>query len=211
MNPALKQRLVGGVVLVALAVIFLPMLLPGNGNSTMPIFGSNVPATPDTTFEPIEIPLQLPPAAPASEVVVVDQPQPGEVASNEKLQPPTLVAPVTAAPVATLPAGGAAVPPPASAPPAPTKPAPTAPATKPLAEAWAVQLGSFSSSVNAIALQEKARKAGFHSYVEKVKSGQTTSYRVRIGPESSRERAEGALEKVHAKLGIKGLVVPHKS
>lgn len=203
MNPGLKQRLVGGVVLVALAVIFLPMLLPGNGGSSMPLFGSNVPESPSTRFEPIEIPLQLPPAAPKSEVTVVDQPQPGEVASNEKPQQPPQVTPaaVAQAPVTTP------APQQASAP----KPPVTAPTQRVPADAWAVQLGSFASSVNALSLQEKARKAGFRAYVEKVKGEQGTSYRVRIGPESSRERADTLRERVQGKLQMKGIVVPHKS
>jgi DedD protein len=205
MNPSLKQRLVGAMVLVALAVIFLPMLLPGNDGSTMPLFGSNVPPAPNTKFEPIEIPLQLPPPAPANEVSVVDQPQAGDVASKEKPKQPAEPTPAAAAP---------ATPTTPTPPPATAKPATTAP-TQPLAHApveeWAVQLGSFSSSVNALALQDKARKAGFRAYVEKVKSGSATSYRVRIGPESSRERADALQERVQSKLKMKGIVVPHKS
>jgi len=208
MNPGLKQRLVGAVVLVALAVIFLPMLLPGHGDSTMPLFGSNVPAAPPADrFQPIEIPLQLPPAAPQSEVSVVDQPQPGDVASNEKPSQPPLVEP---APAATAAATPPAPPPAAQQTPAP-KPAATPPAARPATEAWAVQLGSFSSSVNALNLQEKARKAGFRAYVEKVKGEQGTSYRVRIGPESSRARADALRDRVEQKLKMNGLVVPHKS
>ena len=39
----LKQRLIGAIVLVALAVIFIPMLLSGGREMEMPVFGSNVP------------------------------------------------------------------------------------------------------------------------------------------------------------------------
>jgi DedD protein len=202
MNPGLKQRLVGAVVLIALAVIFLPMLLPGNDGSTMPMFGSNVPDAPKTKFEPIEIPLQLPPAAPPNEVSVVDQPQPGDVASKEKPQLPEEAKPAATAPAASTPPAAPATPAAATS---------TPPAAHPPANEWAVQLGSFSSSVNALALQEKVRKAGFRAYVEKVKSGQTTSYRVRIGPESSRERADALLKRVQSQLKMKGIVVPHQS
>lgn len=213
MNPGLKQRLVGAVVLVALAVIFLPMLLPGKGGSTMPLFGSNVPDAPDTHFEPIEIPLQIPPVTPQTEIAVVDHPQPGDVASNETPQQPASAAPAPASvPVEAAPAPTSAPQPTQAARPLPaSKPAATAPATRPSAEAWAVQLGSFSSSVNAITLQEKARKAGFRAYVEKVKGEQGSSYRVRIGPESSRERADALRERVRDKLKMSGMVVPHKS
>ncbi len=229
MNPGLKQRLVGAVVLIALAVIFLPMLLPGNGGSTMPLFGSNVPAAPGTRFEPIEIPIQTPPPAPSTQVSVVDQPTPGDVASNEKPQQPPLVAPAPAAAppsVAVAPPAAAPTPtqpPVVAAPPAPVKPAQsqppvkqTAPTQPPAApsrtpgEAWDVQLGSFSSSVNALALQDKVRKAGFSAYVEKVKAEQGISYRVRIGPESSRDRADALRQQVQGKMKMNGIVVPHK-
>lgn len=206
MNPGLKQRLVGAVVLIALAVIFLPMLLPGNNDSTMPLFGSNVPDAPATRFEPIEIPLQLPPASGQSEVAVIDQPHAGDVASNEKPQQPPLVAPAPV-PAPTAPAPASKPVPQQATPPTPA----AAPVVRAAGEAWALQLGSFTSSVNALALQEKARKAGFRAYVEKVKGEQGTSYRVRIGPESSRERADALREQVQAKLKMKGIVVPHKS
>jgi len=225
MNPGLKQRLVGAVVLIALAVIFLPMLLPGNGGSTMPLFGSNVPASPTTSFEPLEIPLQVPPTAPSTEVSVVDQPQPGDVASNEKPQQPPLVAPAPAAGPAASSAppvsATASAQPPVVPPQAPVQQVPqkqstsvqsvaSTPVPRTPGEAWDVQLGSFSSSVNALALQDKVRKAGFRAFVEKVKGEQGTSYRVRVGPESSRERADALREQVQGKLKLTGIVVPHK-
>ena len=51
MDTALKQRLIGAVVLVALAVIFLPMLIkgpaPDSGVSDVPLA---VPASPNGEF-----------------------------------------------------------------------------------------------------------------------------------------------------------------
>ena len=53
----LKQRLLGAVVLVALAVIFIPMLLSGGRDMEMPVFGSNVPerSTEITNIKHIDI------------------------------------------------------------------------------------------------------------------------------------------------------------
>jgi len=53
----LKQRLVGAVVLVALAVIFIPMLFSGGRDMEMPVFGSNVPerSTEITNIKHIDI------------------------------------------------------------------------------------------------------------------------------------------------------------
>ena len=52
MEPALKQRLVGAAVLVALAVIFLPMLIQGpapeSGVADVPL---EAPAAPQGEFE----------------------------------------------------------------------------------------------------------------------------------------------------------------
>lgn len=67
MEPALKQRLVGAAVLVALAVIFLPMLIKGpapeSGVGDVPL---EVPPAPAGEFETRELPL-LPPRTPAAE------------------------------------------------------------------------------------------------------------------------------------------------
>ena len=66
MEPALKQRLVGAGVLVALAVIFLPMLVqgpaPDSGASSIPL---SVPDAPKGDFDTQELPLVEPGATPA--------------------------------------------------------------------------------------------------------------------------------------------------
>ena len=66
MDTSLKQRLIGAAVLVALAVIFLPMLVqgpaPDSGAADVPL---NMPATPDTGMETRELPLVGPADAPS--------------------------------------------------------------------------------------------------------------------------------------------------
>ena len=67
MNDQLKQRLVGAIVLVSLAVIFIPMILPGGGlGDSMNI--RKVPPEPDYRFPP---PKSVPKAPPMSEAVIV--------------------------------------------------------------------------------------------------------------------------------------------
>ncbi len=62
MDTPLKQRLIGAIVLVALAVIFLPMLVkgpaPDSGVASVPIAAPNAPA--DGQFETRELPLVAP-------------------------------------------------------------------------------------------------------------------------------------------------------
>jgi len=83
MEPALKQRLVGAGVLVALAVIFLPMLVqgpaPDSGASSIPL---SVPDAPKGDFDTQELPLVEPGATPAGGAL--GMPAPGSAAT----QPP---------------------------------------------------------------------------------------------------------------------------
>ena len=58
MEPALKQRLIGAAVLVALAVIFLPMLIKGPApESGVSDVSLDLPAPPGGEFETRELPL----------------------------------------------------------------------------------------------------------------------------------------------------------
>ncbi|MBD9436605.1 SPOR domain-containing protein [Pseudoxanthomonas sp. PXM03] len=70
MDTALKQRLIGAVVLVALAVIFLPMLVkgpaPDSGVSDVPL---DVPPAADGEYETRELPLVAPSSPPANGAV----------------------------------------------------------------------------------------------------------------------------------------------
>ena len=57
MDQALKQRLVGATILIALAVIFLPLLLDGegaDGQRTQPI---EIPDRPEVEFQTRRLPI----------------------------------------------------------------------------------------------------------------------------------------------------------
>jgi cell division septation protein DedD len=75
MDSALKQRLIGAAVLVALAMIFLPMLLKGPevAEPDAAQVSLDMPAAPDQAFETREVPLTLPaPEAPDGGVLGLD-------------------------------------------------------------------------------------------------------------------------------------------
>lgn len=57
-------------------------------------------------------------------------------------------------------------------------------------ERWYVQLGTFGSSDNASTLKDKIRKQGFHVNVNKITTTNGLMYRVVVGPELDRKRAE---------------------
>lgn len=97
MEPALKQRVVGAVVLVALAVIFLPMLIKGpapeSGVSDVPLKLPDAPQG-DGTLQTRELPLVTPGAAPASGVVGMDA---SDAQSEEAVGTQTAMMPATTA------------------------------------------------------------------------------------------------------------------
>jgi len=209
-DSKLKQRLVGAVVLVALAVILVPMILEGPEELGEP--GSNLPPMPEAIIrEPAE-PLVLPPP----EVTAPEPPQ--GLAEAPATAEPTAKAPEPAQPspepVAEETAAGAepapAVETPAVKPAAPAAaPAATASTTPPELTGWVVQLGSFSSEANATALRDKVRALGYAAFVQPAKTSKGTTYRVRVGPELERARAEKLRDELKQKLGMAGMVTHH--
>jgi cell division septation protein DedD len=87
MEPALKQRLLGAAVLVALAVVFLPLLVmdpaPDSGASSVPL---RVPAAPDAGGDTRTLDLPLAPAATGAPVL----PMPAAAATVEAPATPSL-------------------------------------------------------------------------------------------------------------------------
>ena len=73
--------------------------------------------------------------------------------------------------------------------------------------AWVVQLGSFSSKVNADKLNLKLRKSGFPAFVEPLKQENETVYRVRVGSKLLRADADVLLEKIKTKMKLDGIVL----
>lgn len=189
MEPALKQRLIGAMVLVALAVIFLPMLIkgpaPASGASDVPL---TLPDQPQGSgdLETRELPLVNPGDAPEGGVVGLDRPAPAseQPSAGDGQTLPTVD---TAAgnkgmlPAAT--AGGD----------------------------YAVSFGSYASAGDAdrvIAALQAARLPGYQETVASA-AGRTV-YRVRIGPFASQADAESARlssAKVRNDIGAKVVVL----
>jgi len=198
----LKVRLVGAIVLVSLAVIFIPMVLDGREIAGTEVGETNIPPKPKNGFVSKIIPLtptlEVKPAA--TEKLVIKK-----GLSAQK-------APTTAEKIAKTQ--------PESAPkPAPIKIAKAAKVekikqtTSPRAglSAWAVQVGNFSSKKNAYALQNKLRKKGFTAFVETIYKKDTPSFRVRVGPELKRELAEALRKKLASIHKGRTFIVKHPS
>lgn len=198
LEKGLKQRMVGALVLVALAVIFLPMLLSRQDEMRRVVVDApempQAPAVPEMIVEPADVaePQALPeePVAPESEA-----PQVVEV----PVQPTTTQKP--AAPVE--PAKPTAVPAPASA--------PVAAASKPesrldantLPISWSVQLASLSSRPGAENLQKTLRSQGYNAYIRSFDG----MNRVFVGPLIERAEAERLRDQLNRQHKLNGFVV----
>lgn len=73
---------------------------------------------------------------------------------------------------------------------------------------WAVQLGSFSSKQNAEKLAADLRKQGYAAFLSQLATNSGKLHRVRIGPQKDRESAEAMAARLQ-KVGHKGQVLPH--
>lgn len=216
MDSVLKQRLVGAVVLVALAVIFIPMLLEGPDSNLVP----EMPPLPEPAEPGIGQPLDGFPQAgeipdePALTVVQGDEasaePESGDVAADAQAG--------DAEPMPQADDVPAAEPRPANV---PEQAAASAPEAPPAAAAgqdaaasgelgsWVVQMGSFSSEQNALRLRDRLRKERFATQVEKVAVGGKTLYRVRVGPYLERAEAEADQKKLASAFDLKGRVLSY--
>lgn len=87
-------------------------------------------------------------------------------------------------------------------------PAPKKADAKPRAGGWAVQLVAYSKKSDAEALRKKLRGGGFDSYVDNVKSGGNTLWRVRVGPQTQRADAVSLQSRIKRKFpDLSGRVV----
>ncbi|MGO4551740.1 SPOR domain-containing protein [Lysobacter sp. 2RAF19] len=190
MEPALKQRLVGAAVLVALAVIFLPMLIQGpapeSGVADVPL---EAPAAPQGEFETRDLPLVAPEGAPAEGALGMENTPPqSAIASAASVKPASPATLASAPPKDVAAAATTRSIPEDAAPPAPAAiyPAPTAGGN------YAVNVGSFGTAGAADTLVATLRTAGLAAFREAGSVDGKTVQRVRVGPFATRPQAEEA-------------------
>jgi DedD protein len=211
LDKVFKQRMVGALVLIALAVIFLPMLFSRQDElRQVRVDAPEAPQAPvmaQVKVEPVEVP--EPQTLPQEPV-----PTDAEVAAQEQHAPVVPVAPVPAskpsAPVvpakpAPAPAVAAKPAPVAKADPAPAKADPAAAKvdTNGLPVSWSVQLASLSNRASADALQKNLRSQGYNAYVRSADG----MNRVFVGPLIERAEAERLRDTLSRQQNMKGFVV----
>lgn len=174
MDQLLKQRLVGAVVITALAAIFVPMLfddpVEDSGmqvselkipDSNINDFTSSIKKLPENVDQVMELPAPEPLMTEAEQANKAEE----SVAINSANVEQQL-------------------------------------------SRWLIQVGSFSQKENANTLRNQLRKQGFSAFIETDEStGQGTLYKLRIGPELDKKKAEEMKLRLEKKNNIKTILV----
>ncbi|QJP10190.1 SPOR domain-containing protein [Pseudomonas multiresinivorans] len=212
LDKGLKQRVVGALVLLALAVIFLPMLFSREDEVRQVVVEAPV--------------MPKPPAMPTVEVQPTEVPEPqAEDADNGVPPAETAAAPAPSAPIASLPVQQSQPAQPKAPAPQPVAPKPAAPAQQPaqasatpaapaqqpaqrldsnnLPVSWSVQLASLSNRARADELQKSLRSQGYNAYVRSFDG----MNRVFVGPVVERAEADRLRDQLGKQQKLNGFVV----
>ncbi|MEX5668386.1 SPOR domain-containing protein [Pseudomonas neuropathica] len=208
LDKAYKQRMVGALVLVALAVIFLPMLFSRQDEQRQVTVEApaapQAPVVPQVQMETVAVPE---PQALPQEPVPTDE----EVAEETAPAAPVAPAPAPAAPIMiTKPVAPPAVAKPIPAPAQPITSASSKPDTTQsrvdangLSVSWSVQLASLSSRASAESLQKTLRSQGYNAYIRSADG----KNRVFVGPLIERAEADRLRDLLGRQQNLKGFVV----
>jgi DedD protein len=200
MDSALRQRLLGAAVLIALAIIFVPMFL-SNAPPKQDTTTSNldIPPAPERKFEMRTLPVETPSAAtaaatPSSDKSDVTKPDANKIVTVDTHAPPR----VDANPEATAQSAPAKPEPKTATEPKPAAPAAATPPVAPAAASgrFAVNLGIYADQAHADALVAKVKALGQTAYSEPTEYQGKSALRVRVGPFADRAAAENARLKI---------------
>lgn len=206
MDSSLKQRLLGAAVLIALAVIFVPMFMSDSAprkSAEMETTNLAIPPAPDREFQQRVLPVD--PAPAASEPVPAAPVAEASVSATAPDSTPEAVAPPAAVPAAK-PEPIATTPPPAAAP----KPVAAEPAARGAGadNRFYVHLGVYAESANANDLVSALKKGGHPAFTESTSYQGKPAARVRVGPYASRAAAESARLRIRElKPSVPGSVI----
>ena len=197
MDKALKQRMVGASVLIALAVIVLPMLLGGR------------PEGENQQTRKIEIPAQPPELSFETRRYPIGEQDPEQQAKKEPSNQDERPLPAPKIPpneidkpdiVETSP-GKIDIDEQASTPAEPV-PAPVLDESPPATGRYIVQVASFGTLDNANKLSATLRSNGYSVMTDSVKSDVGTLHRVRVGPYASEAEAMRTVIDLESKVNV---------
>jgi len=204
MQQAHKQRIVGATVLLALGLIFIPMVLDFSQEDRVRIKNAEIPPAPDTMkmeVLPLDVWSQKIDPQVNRDTRIIEAPQKTKPAPQEK-------------PAAKEARVNTETPKPAVAPEAkvviqkpeaePEKPPPGG------TTAWVVQVASLSVEKKAFELRDTLRKAGHPAFVEQVNTAKGIVFRVKAGPVLEHGKAEKMKNEIKRATKLNGLVMLHR-
>ena len=160
MEQALKQRLVGAVVITSLAAIFVPMLFDDPIDETGKLISElKLPDAPNLSLDADSalLPKSINEVISLPEAMALKEESDGNQAVSNNAR-------------------------------------------------WFLQVGIFGEQSNAISQRNKLRKQGFPTTITKESSENGFLYRVRVGPELDKKRAEAMKEKINKLNNIKSIL-----
>jgi DedD protein len=176
-----KHRIVGAIVLVALVVIFVPMILSGREPPPELKGAREAP----TRAEITETRVLVTPVTPDE----TTPPESSETVKVVQVPVDNKPAPVEKATVAKKP-----------------EPAPAKPAAVKIEDGWMVQVGTFSNTQNATRLRDRLKSLGHSVHADSVTVGGKKAMRLRVGPFADRAKADKAQAQIRKETGVAGVV-----
>jgi DedD protein len=177
-----QYRIVGAIVLVALVVIFVPMILSGREPPPELKGAREAPPRAEIT----ETRMLVTPITP-------DETKPLESSETVK---------VVQVPVENKPAAPVEKPAVAKKP----EPAPAKPAAVKIEDGWMVQVGTFGNTENAARLRDRLKSLGHSVHADSVTVGGKKAMRLRVGPFADRAKADKAQAQIRRETGVAGVV-----
>lgn len=228
MDDGLKQRLVGAVVLSAVAVLFVPVLFDQHDKHKVDTV-SQIPAMPDVEPVNYQSPTKVEGIDPAPKPEQMFLPSGGDQQAID--DDPAAVASAgagTAPLVAKANVSGSSVTKPSASKPSTSKPSASKSSDqKPVSQkpsvqatasndilnadgtpnAWVLQLISSSSEAKAKAIVKQLQDSNYRAYYRSAKTPKGLIYRVFVGPKISRRKAEQLKRELDKLLKVDALIL----
>lgn len=200
MKEATKQRIVGTVVLLALGLIFLPIIFDGEGSYQVPV-SSRIPDPPAVPILPepgINRPQILAERELTQDTTATVSPDTSDADMPAEQEPP-------AEPVA----GAEEVVQVVESEPVFERGSPQFDADG-LPQGWVVRLGTFANGSNASNLVSRLQDSGYKAYSRNIESDQGMMTAVFVGPWLQREQVEEYQRQLQEQFQLSGMIVRYE-
>lgn len=189
MKQGTKQRVVGTIVIVSLALIFLPIIFDGQGSHQTQI-ASRIPEQPVVPILP-EPQQSRPVIISDADLVAIETKPESELVTKtieESISDPIEVSASESAFTRDIPTLNPAG----------------------LPNGWSIRLGSFSEASNASDLMQRLQTAGYKAYIRDIDSEQAELTGVFVGPWLERALVNDYIDQLRDEFQLEGMVVRYQ-